>query len=160
MTVGGPKRDLPHDPDIEVDEGPAGQALPVHLTPKLVLLVFIGGTLGVLLRAAVVENFATQSVFPWATFAVNIAGALALSVLIEALAVRGFDVGHRRNARLLFGTGVLGGFTTYSALAVETDGLLRAGALDLAFAYAVGTVAVGFVASIVGITMTRRVLTP
>jgi CrcB protein len=154
------ERGLPHDPDLEVDEGPAGQALPVHLTPQLVLLVFIGGTVGVLLRALISNQVATESAFPSATFAINVTGALALSVLIESLAVRGSDVGHRRNARLLLGTGLLGGFTTYSALAVETEGLLRAGALDLAFAYAVGTLAVGFVASIVGITLTRRVLNP
>ena len=133
-----------------------GSALPVHLTPHLVLLVFAGGFLGVLLRALISERMDDGAGFPTSTFVINIAGAFALSVLIQALALLGSDVGRRRAARLLLGTGLLGGFTTYSALAVQTDTLLRQGDVALAGAYAMATVVGGFLASLAGIALTRR----
>ncbi|HSI25794.1 MAG TPA: CrcB family protein, partial [Aeromicrobium sp.] len=113
------------------------------MRPHLVLLVFAGGFLGVLLRASISDRAGGGSAFPASTFAINIAGAFALSILIECLALRGSDVGHRRATRLFVGTGLLGGFTTYSALAVQTDTLLRHGLIGLAFAYAVGSVVGG-----------------
>ena len=63
----------------------------------------------------------------------------------------------RRQARLLLGTGFLGGFTTYSALAVEADGLLRGGRVGLAVAYALTTVVVGLVASLAGVITARGI---
>jgi CrcB protein len=157
-VTGEAERALPHDPDVEVDEDATGSALPVHLTPHLVLLVFAGGFLGVLTRAVIADRVGERSAFPAATFAVNITGAFALSVLIEALALRGSDVGRRRATRLFLGSGLLGGFTTYSALAVQTDTLLRHGDVALALAYAIGTVVAGFIASVAGIALTRRAL--
>ena len=156
--TGDAERVLPHDPDVEVDEDAKGSALPVHLTPHLVLLVFAGGFLGVLTRAVISDRVGDGSAFPAATFAINITGAFALSILIEALALRGSDVGRRRAMRLFLGTGLLGGFTTYSALAVQTDTLLRHGEVALALGYAIGTVVAGFIASVAGIAFTRRAL--
>jgi CrcB protein len=124
----------------------------------LVFLVFLGGCVGVLMRAVLSDQVAVGSTFPWTTLGINISGAFALSVLIEGLALRGSDVGHRRRARLLVGTGLLGGFTTYSTLALQADDLLRAGQVTLAFAYALGTVVLGFAASLAGIAITRREL--
>ena len=154
--TGEAERALPQDPDVEVDEDATGSALPVHLTPHLVLLVFVGGCLGVLARALLSDHVGGATNFLTATFAINITGAFALSILIEALALRGSDVGRRRAMRLFLGTGLLGGFTTYSALAVQTDVLLRHGHVGLALVYALGTVVLGFVASIAGIALTRR----
>ena len=154
----GPGRELPHDPDVEVDEDSLGGPLPVHLTPSAIGLVFIGGSFGVLARASFDDAFPTGSGFPTTTFAINLLGALALAVLIETLAMRGPDAGGRRVLRLLLGTGVLGGFTTYSALAVQTDALLRSGQAVTALAYAAGTVALGLAASIAGIIGTRWTL--
>ena len=153
-----PERALPHNPDVEVDEDSLGRPLPVHLTPSAIALVFAGGSLGVLARAWLDQAFSAGSGFPATTFAINVIGALALAILIETLAVRGSDAGHRRALRLLLGTGVLGGFTTYSALAVQTDALLRSGQAVTALTYAAGTVAVGLAASIAGIIGTRRAL--
>lgn len=120
--------------------------------------MFVGGFVGVLLRATLERWFPDGAGFPATTFGINVAGALALAVLIEALALRGSDSGHRRALRLLVGTGVLGGFTTYSALAVQTDQLFRTGHAGTALTYALGTVVVGFAASIAGIALTRRAL--
>lgn len=158
MTPDPLERGLPHDPDLEVDESDTGEALPTHLTPHLVGLVFVGGTVGVLMRAWLAEHVAANSAFPLTTLGINVTGAFALSVLIETLALRGTDAGHRRALRLLLGTGLLGGFTTYSALAVQTNTLLRDGHAVLGVGYAVGTVALGFIASVAGIALTRREL--
>jgi len=153
-----PERALPHDPDVEVDEDSMGGPLPVHLTPSAIALVFAGGALGVLARASLDRLFPAGTGFPATTFVINLVGALALAVLIEILALRGPDAGHRRALRLLLGTGVLGGFTTYSALAVQTDALLRSGQAVTALVYAAGTVALGLAASIAGIAGVRWAL--
>jgi CrcB protein len=152
------ERALPGDPDLEVDEDSVGSPLQIHLTPSAVGLVFAGGTLGVLARAVLDQAFPTGAGFPATTFVINVVGALALAVLIEALALRGHDAGGRRALRLVLGTGLLGGFTTYSALAVQADVLLRSGRVSTAAAYAVGTVALGLAASVAGIVGTRRAL--
>jgi fluoride exporter len=91
---------------------------------------------------------------PVATFGINIVGALLLGVLLELLAKHGHDIGWSRHVRLGVGTGALGGFTTYSALAVETA-TLAAAHPGRAIAYGVGTVIIGGMASITGIWLSR-----
>ena len=149
------QRPLPHDPDLEVDEGSDGTPIAVHLTPTFIALVALGGTAGSLARHGVERLLGTSDGLPVGTLTVNLVGAFALGVLLEGLATRGSDVGHRRAARLLVGTGFLGGFTTYSALAVETDGLLRDGRVALALLYVLTTVAVGLMASLAGVLCAR-----
>jgi CrcB protein len=74
-------------------------------------------------------------------------------VLLESLVRRGADEGRRRDIRLTIGTGVLGGFTTYSALATSTALLLMNGAAGVGIAYALATVFVGAGASWAGIAV-------
>lgn len=150
------ERPLPLDPDIETDEGPAGEPLPVHLTWHFILLVALGGTGGTATRYAIDNLIGTGDGFPMATFLINLSGALLLGVLLEAFALRGSDVGHRRRFRLLLGTGFLGGYTTYSALAVESDSLLRGGPPWQAIVYPLVTVFLGLCASIAGIAVARK----
>ena len=149
---------MPHDPDVEVDEDALGSPLPVHLTPGAIGLVFIGGSLGVLARGSLDRVVPDGTGFPATTFAINLVGALALAVLIETLALRGPDAARRRILRLVLGTGVLGGFTTYSALAVQTDSFLRTGQVGIALGYGVGTVVLGLAVSLTGILLTRQAL--
>lgn len=151
----GRERPLPHDPDLDVDEDARGRPLPVHLTPFFLGLVAIGGALGSLSRYGVEQLLGTTNGLPVGTLTVNIVGAFALGVLLEWLAVRGSGASHRRADRLLIGTGFLGGFTTYSAFAFETDGLLRDGRAGLAVAYALTTVVVGLLASLAGVVAAR-----
>ena len=161
MPTGEPadhERPLPLDPDIETDENADGLPLAIHLNWRFVALVALGGACGTAARHLLGEAIGSTHGFPLGTFLINVVGAFALGILFETLARRGSDAGHRRRLRLLLGTGFLGGFTTYSALAVDADTLLRADRLDLALAYAVGTVAMGLVASVAGIAVAAKML--
>jgi CrcB protein len=74
---------------------------------------------GTALRALAEAALPTAG-FPVATLGVNVLGSFLLGLLLETLRHRGPDTGGRRLLRLGLGTGLLGGFTTYSTLAVET----------------------------------------
>ena len=95
---------------------------------------------------------------PIATFGINVIGAFLLGVLLEFLADRSPDTGWSRRIRLGVGTGGLGGFTTYSALATETA--ILASHPGRAIGYAIGTVILGAAASVAGIWLSRRHLRP
>lgn len=129
-----------------------GPVRPVHLTWRYVGLVAIGGTVGTALRALLTIAIPPQGQFPVAIFGINVLGAFLLGALLESLARRGPDMGGRRALRLLLGTGVLGGFTTYSALA--TDAMLLVGdSVGTALLYALGTIVLGAVATWAGIAL-------
>ena len=94
--------------------------------------------------------------FPIGTLVVNLVGAFALGYLLEALARRGRETVRRRKIRLGIGTGVLGGFTTYSALALEVQGLLGQGMPWLALLYVTLTLAGGTATCLSGIALAAR----
>jgi CrcB protein len=73
---------------------------------------------------------------------------------------RGRDAGWRRRARLLIGTGLCGAFTTYSALAVETDLLVRDHRAALAAGYLAATVLTGLAATAAGLLAAGRTRAP
>lgn len=152
------ERPLPLDPDIEADESRSGSPLPIHLSPRFLALVAIGGAAGTAVRHLLAGQVGAPGHFPLGTLTVNLLGALALGVLLEALAWNGSDVGHRRTLRLLLGTGFLGGFTTYSTLALDTDTLVRGDLPWLAAGYALASVTLGLVASVCGIALARKVV--
>lgn len=125
---------------------------PAHRRPGLLGLVFAGGALGTLARALLESVFpAGTGAVPWATFAINVAGAFCLGLLLTVLGRLGPDDGWRRAARLGLGTGLLGGFTTYSTLAVETVHRWPA----LGSAYAVLSVVLGVGAAAAGLACAR-----
>ena len=130
---------------------------PPHAHPVLLLLVFAGGVAGTLLRSALATAL-PASRFPLATFLTNVSGAFVLGALLEGLRRAGPDTGRRRAARLGLGSGLLGAFTTYSALAVESDLLVRDGHVGTATAYAVGSVLAGLVAAAAGVAAAGRAL--
>jgi CrcB protein len=117
-------------------------------------LVAAGGGAGTGLRYLITMVVPAWAGVPVATFGINVVGAFLLSVLLELLAKRGLDIGWSRRVRLGVGTGALGGFTTYSALAVETA-TLAATHPGRAIAYGLGTVIVGGMASVAGIWLSR-----
>lgn len=123
----------------------------MHLRWSSIALVFVGGAIGTGLREAVSLAIPVGGGVPVAIFCINVSGAFALGLLLETLLRRGPDEGVRRGIRLFVGTGVLGGFTTYSALANDTELLFRDGQGWIGAGYAVATVIVGGLASLLGI---------
>lgn len=126
------------------------------------LLVAFGGGGGALLRyqlgRAVGRMFPAASLaFPWATLAVNVAGSLAMGVLVGWLARHGDagPVGGAEGWRLLLGVGLLGGFTTFSSFSLEFVGLWQRGQPGLAAGYAVLSFVAGIGGLILGLALTR-----
>jgi CrcB protein len=118
------------------------------ITPALIVA---GGSLGTFVRWWLESRFgAPPGAWPWTTFWINLSGSFALGVLLDALAATGEDVGWRRYVRLGVGTGVLGGYTTYSTFAVEAVELGRAGSVGLMLLYGLGSVALGLALAYTG----------
>ncbi|WP_309230061.1 MULTISPECIES: fluoride efflux transporter CrcB [unclassified Blastococcus] len=118
----------------------------------------LGGALGALARWGVAEALPHEpAAWPWATLLVNLVGCLVLGVLVGRLFTR---TANPPWLRPFLGTGVLGGFTTYSAFAVETVQLTEAGRPALAAGYVVLSVAGGVAAAglgaVAGRALTRR----
>jgi fluoride exporter len=155
----GSNQQLPVDPDLEADQDSAGRPRPIHLSPANIALVAVGGTAGTGLRYWISAGVPHWAGLPLATFGINVAGAFLLGVLLELLAQSSPDSGWSRRIRLGIGTGGLGGFTTYCALATETV-TLAAAHPGRAAGYALATVIVGAVASLAGIWLARRTLRP
>jgi fluoride exporter len=107
------------------------------------LLVALGSALGGVARYAVgVALPSPDDRWPWATFAVNVAGALAIGLFYPALASDG--------TRHFAVVGVLGGFTTFSAFSLQTFELVRLGRPLLALGYAIASVVACVLAAALG----------
>ena len=83
---------------------------------RLVLLVGLGGAIGSMLRYLAIEIIPSNDI-PYGTISVNLVGSMLLGIMFGAIAA---DVIINQNYVLLFGTGVLGAFTTMSAFAMDT----------------------------------------
>ncbi|MHA7283453.1 fluoride efflux transporter FluC [Arthrobacter sp. TMS2-4] len=138
-------------PDPQGRRRPSPRETPPHWRPGYLGLVFLGGMGGTLARFGLSELLPTPSGLPFGIFLINLSGAFALGLLLEALARRGPDAGRRRALRLLLGTGFLGGFTTYSALAVDSAVLVGGGRVAEGLGYLALTVVVGLGATALGI---------
>lgn len=120
---------------------------------KDLLLVGVGGFIGSVARyklGGLVLHLAAQQRFPYSTFAVNVLGCLVMGLLAGAAArYEVFGPG----TRLLLFTGVLGGFTTFSAFGLEATQLVRRGEFWIAALYAGSSVVLGIAAVWVGIRL-------
>ena len=115
------------------------------------LLIGLGGAVGATVRLALETAFPTPAgTWPWATFCINVTGAFVLAVLLETLRVLGPDQGWLRRIRFGVGTGLLGGFTTYSTFMVETAQLGQFGNYLTAFGYVSASLLLGFAAALAG----------
>ena len=132
---------------------PIAAPRPAHLRTGAIALVLVGGTLGTAGREAVSLVLGTPSGFPLGILAVNLLGAFLLGLLLEALARRGPHEAPLRHLRLLLGPGFMGGFTTYSTLAVDGAQMLGSGAPALGAVYLLGSVIAGGIAGIAGIAV-------
>lgn len=144
----------PLDPDLPGEPAPSRW----ESTRLLLLLIFVGASLGTTIRAVIEQAFPTpHGGWPWATFGINLIGSLVLAAILQTLARTGDDVGWRRAVRLGCGTGVLGGFTTYSTFVLEIDTLADAGRFERAAAYGVISVILGIAAAGLGVWLANRV---
>lgn len=118
------------------------------------LVVFIGGGIGAALRHGVnvgaARLFGTS--FPYGTLTVNIVGCLVMGLLTGYFAFKG-DIG--QHWRLLLTTGVLGGFTTFSAFSLDVALLYERGDIGLAATYVLTSVAMSLVAVFAGLALMR-----
>jgi CrcB protein len=126
------------------------------VNPRIFFVIFIGGGVGSMLRHAVNQTCASMFGvnFPSGTLTVNIVGSLAMGLLAGWFALRG-DAHH---LRLFLTTGVLGGFTTFSAFSLDTALLWERGERMVAALYAGGSVAAGVIGVFAGLAIMRALL--
>ncbi len=118
------------------------------------IIVFLGGGLGAALRHGV--NLAAArlvgTAFPYGTLFINIAGSLAMGLIAEYLALK---AGAPQRWRLFMMTGILGGFTTFSAFSLEAALLYERGQLAAAATYVVTSVGLAVGALFAGLAIVR-----
>jgi CrcB protein len=116
--------------------------------------IFAGGFAGAIARAELAEALpSTGADWPWATFSVNVAGAFLLGYFTTRLQERLPPSSYRRP---LLGTGLCGALTTFSTMQLELLGMLDGDRVGLAAAYAMVSVAAGFLAVAAATNMVRR----
>jgi len=142
----------PVDSDVD-PRGPEQRREPRRRGLSVLAVIAAGGALGASTRYGVALALPHgPSGWPWSTLLINLTGCLLIGVLM--VLILEVWVAHRL-IRPFLGVGVLGGYTTFSTYAVETQQLIGAGRAGLALCYMVGTAIAALVAVQVGITVTR-----
>lgn len=118
------------------------------------LIVFIGAGIGGMLRHGV--NGAAARLFgfdfPFGTLTINVAGSFVMGLLAGYFA---FRTGTSQHLRLFLATGLLGGFTTFSAFSLETAVMIERHAYALAAGYVLGSVGAGLAGVFLGLALFR-----
>lgn len=125
---------------------------------KLLMWAMVGGALGSGARHAVNVGFgrwAGSGGFPWWTLSVNVVGCCLMGVLVEVLAQK---FSGSQEMRTFFATGVLGGFTTFSAFSLETLQLVQRGSIGAAGAYAVASLVLCLLAAALSYALVTSML--
>jgi CrcB protein len=148
-----------HDPfpgfPVDSDVTREADVPPPRIHTSAIACVALGGALGALARWAVAEALPHDpGRFPWGTLLTNVTGCLLIGVLMVLVIEKWPE---HPLVRPFFGTGILGGFTTFSTYAVDTRALVAADRPAVAAAYLVVTLAAGLVAVVVGLRLTERV---
>lgn len=120
----------------------------------LTLWIALGGAIGAVLRH--ILNIGIAKVagddFPWHTMLINISGSFAMGLLVTLMALR-WNVSNEIKAFLT--TGILGGYTTFSAFSLDFAVLVERKAYALAGAYATGSVVLSLVAIFAAMALVR-----
>ena len=121
------------------------------------LIVFFGGGLGAALRHGVnvvaARTFGTA--FPYGTLIINVLGSLAMGLIAEYFALK---TGLPQRWRLFLTTGILGGFTTFSAFSLEAALLYERGQVAGAAIYVVASVALAIAGLFAGLAIVRAIV--
>jgi CrcB protein len=154
-----PHPGFPVDPDVTGDDLPRLHERAARLLIRrrdILGVIALGGAVGSLARWSVARALPHGSgEFPWSTLTVNVTGCFVLGVLMVLVVERWPD---RRLLRPFVGTGLLGGYTTFSTYALDTRSLVAADRPAIATAYLIGTLGLGLVAVVAGLRATERVL--
>lgn len=119
------------------------------------VLVFIGGGLGASLRHAINVGCARACGinFPYGTFVINITGSLVMGIIAGYLALKGEA---SQPWRLFVMTGILGGYTTFSAFSLDAVTLYQRGEMGLALFYVLGSVILAIAGLFAGLALVRH----
>jgi len=119
------------------------------------LLVFVGGGLGASLRHLVNLTCARGlgTGFPWGTFIINISGSLVMGLIAGYLAFKGEA---SQPWRLFLMTGILGGYTTFSAFSLDAALLYQRGEIGSALFYVLGSVVLSIDGLFAGLALVRH----
>jgi len=119
-------------------------------------LVFLGAGIGGALRHGVNVGCARAcgTAFPWGTLTVNVVGSLAMGLIAGWLAFK-TQAWWSQPVRLFLTTGILGGFTTFSAFSLDAVLLWERGAIGAAAAYVGVSVAASIAALVAGLALVR-----
>jgi CrcB protein len=125
---------------------------------KLLIFAMVGGALGSGARHAVNIGMGRWlgAGFPWWTLFVNVTGCFLMGTLIEALALK-FNASN--DLRTFFATGILGGYTTFSAFSLDFAFLMQRHEHMQATLYLIGSVALSILGLYAGLWLTRWLLT-
>jgi len=123
---------------------------PPHPDVRELAAIFAGGMLGALARVALAQGFPhARGAWPWATFSVNLAGALVLGWAVTRLPPASYR-------RPFLGIGVCGALTTFATLQLELLHMLDDGRWGLALAYTAASLAGGLAAVRAGVVLARE----
>jgi CrcB protein len=147
----------PIDPDVDLSVPTQRAELHGH-HPAVIGAIAAGGVIGSLARYQIGRWWPTPTNgFPSATLVINVAGCLLIGVLMALIAA---TLSPHPLIRPFFGTGILGGFTTFSTYAVDLQTLLAHGKVGTALAYLAATAIGAIAAAAAGLTVTRRLSRP
>lgn len=155
MTVGAAARVS----RVTVAPGPYAATVTARPPTATLVAVGVGGVLGGLAREALTLAW-PGGTLPWAVLVINVVGAFVLGVVVEVVVGRGWATASGRLPRLarpFLGTGVCGGFTTFSSLAVALDEGVRDARPGAALAYLGLSLVLGLAAVVAGSAAGRRV---
>ncbi|MEU1300585.1 fluoride efflux transporter CrcB [Streptomyces shenzhenensis] len=125
-----------------------------HGHAQVLTVIAVGGAIGACARYAAALLWPTgKADFPWTTLGVNAVGCLVIGVFLVAI-TEGWTA--HPLLRPFFGTGVLGGFTTFSTYCADIERLVRQERVGLALAYLLATVVLALVAVRIGAVAARR----
>lgn len=126
---------------------------------KLLLLAAVGGAIGAgsryLVNIAVGRAAGLTAVFPWHTFTVNVVGSFLMGIVLGLLALK---YSGSQELRTFLATGILGGFTTFSAFSADVVFLVERSEFAMAAVYILGSVVVAILALLAGLALVRAVV--